>query len=178
MIYSNKFSSSFAYKVLIVCQRLILDVNYLIAAMHFETGGTFASDICNGGKRWSQLSEQQRAKKAVGLIQFMPKTAQALGTTSAALATMAPEAQLDFVEKFFLPAKGKLKTLEDVYMWILWPRAKGQPLDYVLFQEGTQAYEQNSGLDLDHDGDVEKQEAAAKVRAIYERGLRQLEKRG
>ena len=34
---------------------------------------------------------------------------------------MTAEEQLDYVEEYFKTSKGKLKSLEDVYMAILWP---------------------------------------------------------
>jgi hypothetical protein len=55
-------------------------------------------------------------------------------------------------------------TLEDLYMQILWPRAVGKPLDYVLFSSPSTAYKQNKGLDANKDGNITKDEAAAKVR--------------
>ena len=86
---------------------------------------------------------------------------------------MSAEDQLYFVHKYFLPYRGRIKTLEDVYMAILWPKAIGKPDDYVLFSRDKMptTYRQNSGLDLDRDGNVTKWEAAAKVRKELERGM-------
>jgi hypothetical protein len=84
---------------------------------------------------------------------------------------MTPENQLDYVEKYFAPNKNKLNSLEDVYMAILWPAAIGKPNSYVLFSKPSPAYNQNSGLDADNDGNVTKAEAAAKVRAKLTKGL-------
>jgi hypothetical protein len=80
-----------------------------------------------------QRQHQNSLSGAVGLIQFMPATAKGLGTSPAALKKMTPLAQLDFVRQYFLPSKGKLKDLNDVYMAILWPRAVGRPASYILF---------------------------------------------
>lgn len=108
--------------------------------------------------------------KATGLIQFMPQTAAALGTSIEQLSRMSAEKQLDYVEKYFYPWRGKLKTLEDIYMAILWPRAVGKPSTYVLFEKADAKYPkrylQNKGLDWNKDGFITKAEAAAKVRKI------------
>jgi len=106
-----------------------------------------------------------------GLIQFMAATAKGMGTTTAALATMSALEQLDWVEKYFQPYKGRMKTLEDLYMAILWPVAVGKEPDYVLFRSGTLAYTQNKGLDVNKNGLITKQEAAAKVRETLNAGL-------
>lgn len=110
---------------------------------------------------------------AVGLIQFMPDTAKSLGTTTAALAKMSAVQQLDWVYRYFLPYKGKLKNIEDLYMAILWPRAVGKPLDYVLWSKANRptTYRQNSGLDIDKDGVITKLEAAMHPRDRLELGF-------
>ena len=63
-----------------------------------------------------------------------------------------------------------MKTLEDVYMAILWPAAIGKPDDHVLFAAPGRTYDQNRGLDRDRDGRVTKREAAAAVSAKLAKG--------
>jgi hypothetical protein len=101
----------------------------------------------------------------------MPATATGLGTTSDRLAAMTSEEQLDYVQKYFAPRKGRLQSLEDVYMTILYPAAIGTAPAAVLFSGDSKAYAQNKGLDADHDGSVTVAEAAAKVRAKFEKGI-------
>jgi hypothetical protein len=132
-----------------------------MAAMAFETGESFSPSIRN------------QSSSATGLIQFMPSTARNLGTTTDALAAMSAVEQLSYVERYFNPFRGRLGTLEDVYMAILWPRAVGQPNDSVLFSRPSRAYELNSGLDRDRNGDVTKTEASAMVQAKLTKGLRE-----
>lgn len=128
----------------------------------WETGRTFSASVVN-----------RAGSGATGLIQFMPATARALGTTAAALALMSAEDQLNFVYKYFEPWKGKLKSLSDLYMAILWPKAVGKPDDYVLFQgPGTIAYRQNAGLDTNRDAKITKAETAAKLYAMRAEGMR------
>jgi hypothetical protein len=97
-----------------------------------------------------------------GLIQFMPRTAQGLGTTTEELAKMTAVEQLDWVEKYFRPYRHRVKTMSDMYMAILWPAAVGKVEEFVLFSGGI-AYRQNAGLDTNKDGIITKREAAAKV---------------
>jgi hypothetical protein len=150
--WGAKVSVAFKAKVIKISDSLGIDPNYLMAAMAFESGETFSASVKNA------------ASGATGLIQFMPSTATSLRTSTSALAAMTPEDQLDYVEKYFAPYKNKLNSLEDVYMAILWPAAIGQPNSFVLFSTPSAAYNQNSGLDADNDGNVTKAEAAARVR--------------
>lgn len=144
----------FRTKVVQICDELGIRPLYLMAVMSFETGGTFNPRTRN------------RLSGATGLIQFMERTARELRTTTAALAEMSAEKQLDFVREYFLPYKNRLRTLEDTYMAVLWPAAVGRGPNAVLFRRGTRAYLQNSGLDLNRDGLVTVAEATEKVRRM------------
>jgi Peptidase_C39 like family/Transglycosylase SLT domain len=146
----------FRLKVKEIAGRLAIDPNWLMACMSFESGGTFSPSIRNAA-----------GSGATGLIQFMPTTARALGTSTGALARMSAVDQLDWVEKYFLPYKGKVRSLEDCYMAILWPAAIGKGNNFLLFRGGTVAYRQNSGLDSNRDGKITAGEAASKVRARF-----------
>lgn len=134
-----------------VATRLGVKPDHLLALMNFETGGQFKADTRN------------KTSGATGLIQFMDKTAKSLGTTTEDLAKMTPVEQLAYVEKYLAPYKGKLKTLEDAYMAVLWPAAVGKPADHVLWRKGTVQYAQNSGLDIGDKGYITKGDAAKKV---------------
>jgi hypothetical protein len=164
LAWGKAVSKQFREKIVQVGRRLGVDPNYLMACIAFETGESFSPSILNAA-----------GSGAVGLIQFMPNTAQALGTTTYQLATMSAVRQLDFVEKYFQPRTGKLRTLEDVYMAILWPAGVGKPNTYVLFNRADPKYPkryiQNAGLDFNKDGLITKEEASSKVRKKLERGL-------
>jgi hypothetical protein len=111
---------------------------------------------------------------ATGLIQFMPSTAKNLGTSTDKLAGMSSEQQLDYVEKYFKRqgyGPNKPRNQSDIYMSVLYPAAVGKPDSYPLFKQGTTAYRQNAGLDLNRDGAVTKQEASSKV---FKRGARSM----
>ncbi|MEP6915367.1 MAG: peptidoglycan-binding protein [Acidobacteriota bacterium] len=152
---SESTSEEFKAKVVQIAGRLDTNPNFLMAVMSFESGGTFSPSVLN-----------QAGSGAIGLIQFMPATAKGLGTTTAALAEMSAEAQLDVVEKYFRPFKGRLDTIEDTYMAVLLPKAVGKGSEFVLFQKPSVAFDQNKGLDIDKDGRITVFDASFKVRQL------------
>jgi hypothetical protein len=132
-----------------------------MAVMSFETGGTFNPSEPN-----------KMGSGATGLIQFMPKTAAGLGTSTQALAGMSRADQMQYVEKYLSDKGIRGGNLSDLYMAVLFPAAVGKPDNFVLFGNGatipgygagTRAYSQNRGLDRNGDGSVTKAEASAKV---------------
>jgi len=161
LAWGKKVNAPFKRKVIEISAELGIDPNFLMAAMAFESARTFSASI------------QNPYSGAVGLIQFMPGTAKGLGTSTAALKKMTPLAQLDYVRRYFLPSKGELRDLSDVYMAILWPRAVGRLSSYVLFAQGSNEYKQNKGLDVNNDGVVTKVEAANLVQQHLVEGMRE-----
>jgi peptidoglycan hydrolase-like protein with peptidoglycan-binding domain len=159
LAWGKKVSRQFAEKVIDMSASLGIDPSWLMACMAFESGETFSASVRNN------------VSGATGLIQFMPTTARNMGTLIDVLASMTPEKQLDYVAQYFRPYAGRLHSLSDVYMVILWPKAVGHPDSYVLFEGQTAQYLQNRGLDLNHDGKVTKAEAAAKVQAKLIKGM-------
>lgn len=157
--WGAKVSHAFKTKLLAVCKRLGIEPDYLMSCMAFETGRTFSPSIHNAA-----------GSGAVGLIQFMGPTAAGLGTHTSVLAGMGAVQQLDYVERYFAAQRGILRSLEDVYMAILFPVAVGKPDTFVLFKKGTIQYTQNAGLDSDQDGVVTKFEATSGVRALLRLG--------
>jgi peptidoglycan hydrolase-like protein with peptidoglycan-binding domain len=145
-------SEEFKEKVVQIAADIETDPNFLMAIMSFESGASFSPKVKN------------KFSGATGLIQFMPKTALGLGTSISALEKMTAVAQLDVVAQYFKPFKGSLKTLEDAYMAVLFPKAVGKGSGFVLFKKGTVQYKQNSGLDLNGDGSITVGEAASLVR--------------
>jgi hypothetical protein len=158
MVWGAKLTLPERNAVAGVARAIGFPVDWLMACIAFETGETFDPAIVN------------KASGATGLIQFMPRTAIGLGTTTAALRAMSVTEQLIWVLAYFKPYAGRLRTLEDVYMAILYPAAIGKPDSYVLFDAPAKAYEQNAGLDANRDRLVTKREAAARVREKLERG--------
>lgn len=158
--WGAKVSAAFKEKVLEISLFLDVSPDYLMACMAFETGETFNASIKNAV-----------GSGAVGLIQFMPSTAKGIGTSTDALSKMSAVAQLDYVKRYFTHFKGRLKTLEDVYMAILYPAAVGKSSGHVLFQEGKKTYTQNKGFDANSDGKITLKEISHKVYEKYEKGL-------
>ncbi|WP_299867914.1 transglycosylase SLT domain-containing protein [uncultured Hoeflea sp.] len=154
-------SAPFKRKVISIADRLGMSADHLMAVMAFETGRSFDPAIRN-----------HAGSGATGLIQFMPRTAIGLGTTTQALSKMNALAQLDYVEAYLKPYKGRMGDLSSAYMAVLYPRAVGKPEDYVLFRKGSKAYKLNRGLDRNNNGQVTKAEASARVAALLEEGLR------
>lgn len=151
LAWGAKVSAEFRARVVEIAAEIGCDPSHLMACMAFETGGTFSPSVRNP------------QSSATGLIQFMASTARALGTTTEALAQMSALEQLEYVARYFRPFAGRLRTLSDVYMAILWPAAVGKPDDSAIFVEGTPAYYANRGLDVNGSGSVTKGEAAAHV---------------
>lgn len=137
---------------------------WVMTWMAWESGRSFRPDVKN-----------MAGSGATGLIQFMPATAKTLGTSIEALERMTAEDQLNYVWKYFKPYKGRIRSLADGYMAILWPKAVGKPDDYVLWDRDSMptTFRQNAGLDTDHDGRITKRETAAKVAALLPEGLKQ-----
>lgn len=158
--WGAKVSSAFKNKVIQMCIFLEVSPDFLMSCMAFESGATFSPSIKNAA-----------GSGAVGLIQFMPNTAKALGTSTEKLSKMTAVEQLDYVKKYFTPFKSKLKKLEDVYLAILYPAAVGKPLSHILFEDGKKTYTQNKGFDKDKDGKITLKEISSTVRKMYEKGL-------
>lgn len=162
LAWGAKVSPEFRDKVRAISGRLGCAPDDLMSCMAWESGRSF-----------SPSKKNMAGSGATGLIQFMPATAKGLGTSTAALGAMTAVQQLDYVEKYFQPYKGKLNTLADLYMAILWPAGVGKPMEYVLWDARTRptTFRQNAGLDINRDGSITKAECAAKLYAMKAEGL-------
>lgn len=164
MAWGKKVSQRFKERIIWTAKQLEMPgqgPDFLMACIAFETGESFDPAIRNGA-----------GSGATGLIQFMPSTARGLGTTTDTLARMSAEDQINFVYRYFVPYKGRLKNLGDVYMAILWPAGIGKSDDWELWARDTRAttYLQNRGLDVNKDGVITRGEAVSKVEAKLLRG--------
>lgn len=146
------YEPSFYNEVIRISENLGTSPENLLAVMSFETGGTFSPSIRNGING-----------KAIGLIQFMPKTAEALGTSTEQLALLSATQQLSFVERYLEPFKGKIKSLSDLYMAVFSPRHVWAPENESLAAEGSSIYNLNKVLDRNLDGIITKDEASTSV---------------
>ncbi len=136
--------------------------SWLMACIAWESGETFSASVTN-----------MAGSGATGLIQFMPATAAQLGTSTSALSGMTPEDQINWVYRYFRPLAGRLQSLGDVYMAILWPAGIGKPDSYVLWDAASRpvTYRQNAGLDTNGDRTITRAEAVAKVLTKLNLGL-------
>lgn len=103
---------------------------------------------------------------ATGLLQFIERTAQRMGTTTSSIRRMSPVEQLRLVERYLAPFRGRLNSLADVYAAVFRGFIpKGGPETLVAPLNNTpverRAYLLNRGLDLSGDGRITKGELAA-----------------
>jgi hypothetical protein len=136
---------AFATKVKAIANRYNFNPNWLMALINSETGGTFRSDTYN-----------RAGSGAVGLIQFMPATAQWLGTSTAALAAMDNVAQLDWVERYIVKwlmhyNMSTVESYNDLYLMVFYPAAIGKPDNWAF---PSSIYSQNKGMDMNRDGTI------------------------
>lgn len=158
-------SDEFLKKVVEISGRLEIDPNHLMAVMAFESGHSFSA------------SKRNPVSQAVGLIQFTPIAVKDLNQefsqqiTMTALSRMSEIDQLDWVERHFktqIKRHGKLKSVQDVYMAVLWPKLIGADNDAIMTKVGTKEYRQNKSLDWNNNGFITKAEAARRVTEILE----------
>lgn len=96
-----------------VADRLDMDPRHLAAVIAFES--RFNPSAVNP------------YSGATGLIQFMPRTAVNLGTTTAALGRMSALEQLPYVERYFRDQGGTFENLQQVAMAVFYPVYRNKP---------------------------------------------------
>jgi hypothetical protein len=162
MVWGGKVDQDFRAKVRDIAKRQNLNPDWYMAVMGFETGYTF-----------SPTEKNKAGSGATGLIQFIPSTAQRLGTSTQALSNMTAVQQLDYVEKYFQPYVGRIHNLGDMYMAVFMPaKGIGKPDSTVLIDQATDpvAYSQNASLDANHDGKITRGECVAVVNKSFKLG--------
>lgn len=135
--------SAFTNKVNEIAGKLKVNPNWLMQVMYSE----------------SRINPQavNPYSNATGLIQFMPSTATALGTSVLALKNMTAIQQLDFVYKYFLPYTGKMSSYYDVYAATFFPAMIGKPDSWVLQTSSLSAAliaKQNPAININKDGQI------------------------
>ncbi len=113
----------------------------------------------------------QPGQTATGLLQFIETTAQSMGTTTAAIRRMNPVEQLNLVERYLTPFRGRLNNMADVYMavfrgFILEGENSSvvAPLDNSKKEQ--RIYSLNRWLDLNGDAKITKGELALAALSI------------
>lgn len=142
----------FFAKVVAISKDLKCDPNELLGVMNSECGLNASARNSNGG--------------ATGLIQFMPRTAKILGTSTDKLSKMSAYDQLDYVAKFFKMNKKTYKmgdgpmSAGDLYSLVFLP---GRANREVLTSSGELYYRANAGLDMNGDGKITKADLNRRV---------------
>ena len=143
-IKSMKLSKESCKQIDEISKRLKMNPNDLKGLIYSESGGNPQAVNKHGG--------------ATGLIQFMPKTALALGTTTEALRGMTAEQQLPYVEKYLKMSKRNAGFDDnhqlsggELYALVFMPAKAKQE---ILCSSGTKAYALNRGLDKNRDGRI------------------------
>ncbi len=148
---------AFEQKVRVISRALAVAPEWLMAVMYAESG--FDPTIMN-----------RQGSGAVGLIQFMPATAGELKVSTSRLREMAPLTQLDYVHAYFEQVRrryGPYQDLTDLYLAVLYPKARGQDFCYTLYARPSQAYRQNAGLDENRDGRVTITDIDRRLRRLF-----------
>lgn len=91
-----------------------------------------------------------KKSKATGLIQFMPRTAKDLGTTTSAIKKMDILGQLDYVDKYF---KRNHRKGAHPYMTVAYPKAGSWDPHRVIAGKNSKIAKQNPGW-VDVNGNV------------------------
>lgn len=136
-------SRDFLQKVIAVSEMLGIDSSWLLDVMKFESGLDPQAVNPNTG--------------ATGLIQFMPATARALGTTVDALYSMDAVRQMEYVYKYLQPYSGNMQSLTDTYFAVFFPAAIGKPRSWVLHsgsQSAALIARNNPVFDTNHDNKI------------------------
>jgi hypothetical protein len=150
--YKGADATSFSAMLAQVANDINIDPEGLLFVMYKESGLNPAAINSGSG--------------ATGLIQFMPSTAQALGTSTGALAAMTGTDQLIYVQKYLenvqaTYGKDSMPDVASIYLAIFYPRALAEGLDYVLGSEISDAYaaevaKENPGFDIGSKGYITK----------------------
>ncbi len=151
---------AFESKVLSVCRSLKIPADWLMAVMWLES--RLNAQAVNYQTGDPHRAEERADMRAVGLIQFLPSTARALGTTGAELYRMDAVAQLDYVKKYFAQFPTPT-TFIDLYALCFYPAAVGRGDDWFFPRTVLQF---NASLDDNRDGMLSKGEWKEKVRRL------------
>jgi hypothetical protein len=150
-------TAAFAQAVDRVAQDLHIPPDWLMAVMYAESG-------------LNPAAENRQGSGAAGLIQFLPAAAGELGTSVPELRRMDATAQLNYVHQYFRQVRqryGPYTSLTDIYLGVLYPKARRQPATYVLYARPSRAYLQNAGLDEDRDGAVTVADITRRMNRLF-----------
>lgn len=147
---------SFIKKVKEIADDLKIPAEWLMLVMWFETARTLDHRKVNFQRGDSPVDSLRCKFRATGLLQFMPSTARAMGTTNMDLYAMSNVRQLDYVHKYLAVYKGKYQSFLDLYLAVFYPAAIGKPDTYVIASDTIAR--QNPIFDINKDLDITKAE--------------------
>lgn len=168
-LFANKLTADKIAKVKQVSDALNINHNWLLAVMYFESGKTFNPSIKNG-------------IGSVGLIQFTRdksgvnyKTINGKRYLLDDLAKMSFIQQMDVLHEYYkevyrMLKVNKLNSFVDLYLCTFFPKAVGQPLDYVFQTSGLSASKiasQNPIFDKNKDNKILKSEVVNHFQTYY-----------
>lgn len=140
----------FEQKIRVISDSLGIKPEWLMSVIKFESGfQTKRMNLAGSG--------------ATGLLQFMPGTITEMNRVFGSewdmqqVMFMSAVGQLELVFKYLKMVRdrsGDYDSLTDLYLAILYPRARKKDPCYVLFVSPSIAYKQNAGLDMNKDGYV------------------------
>jgi Transglycosylase SLT domain len=159
LAWGSRVSADFRSSVVQVAGSLGIDPSWLMAVIAEETAYTFSTSV------------QNPTTQATGLIQFLPSTAEALGTTISDLSDMDPTSQLQYVQQYLQPYAGQMNSVVDVFMAVFYPSAIGKSSNTILFSQGSAAYNANASIDKTGLGFITIAMAAARATAALATGL-------
>ena len=134
------YRTEFINKVVAISGRLGINPNWLMIVMYFETAKSFQPYVKNPNSG------------AVGLIQFTTVAIQGWGVTLDQLAKMTAVQQLDYVEKYLTPYKGKMVDLYNTYLAVFAPAYIGRPDAQKVYASPSKSYTANKALDIGNKG--------------------------
>lgn len=153
--YASKISDDKLRKVIEVSEFLGINPAWLMFVINFESAGTFSPSKTNH-------------IGSVGLIQFTRdkagvnyKTINGKRYSLAEIGQMSFNEQMDLVQEYYRPYRGKIKSFLDCYLVTFFPVAIGKSDDYVLQTSGLSASliaTQNPIFDLDKNKSITKGE--------------------
>lgn len=160
--YIRENRQAFEARLSDIADKLGINPDWLMAVMYKESG------------IWAQAVN--RHSGAVGLIQFMPKTAEGLGTSADALLNMTNVEQLHYVYLYFRPYARKIRSYRDAYLAVFFPVAIDKPDNWVLQAKNLDAdtvARWNPGVDLNDNmeitvGEFERYALGGFPTSIYE----------
>ena len=148
---------SFEDKVREIADMLGVAPEWLMAVMYSES--KFDAQVLN-----------HKGSGATGLIQFMPDAASDMNVSLQRLRKMNHLQQLEYVYLYLEKVReryGDYESLTDLYLAILYPKARKQDFCYALYAKPGTSYNQNAGLDENKDGIVTVSDIDRRMKRLY-----------